>query len=150
MNGNILIVVVIIVNRSLHTPMYFFLGNLSVLETCYTSTILPRILISFVTDYHRISFNGCFLQFYFFAFLAGAESYLLSIMSYDRYIAICKPLHYITIMKNRSCIQLSLLSWVIGLMAAAVTTFFTSRLTFCGATQLIISFVIMHHSYAFM
>ncbi|XP_029138831.1 olfactory receptor 2AP1-like [Protobothrops mucrosquamatus] len=136
MAGNILIVVVIIVNCSLHKPMYFFLGNLSVLETCYTSTILPRILTSFVTDNHRISFSGCFLQFYFFAFLAGAESYLLSIMSYDRYIAICKPLYYITIMKNRSCIQLSLVSWMVGLVAAAVTTFFTSQLTFCGTNKI--------------
>ncbi|XP_026578653.1 olfactory receptor 2AP1-like [Pseudonaja textilis] len=136
MAGNILIVVVIIVNHSLHKPMFFFLGNFSFLETCYTSTILPRILASFVTDYHRISFNGCFLQFYFFAFLAAAESYLLSIMSYYWYIAICKPLHYITIMKNRSCIQLSLVSWMVGLMAVAVTTFFTSQLTFCGANRI--------------
>ncbi|XP_015746781.2 olfactory receptor 6B1-like [Python bivittatus] len=136
MAGNILIVVIILVNPSLYKPMYFFLGNLSVLETCYTSTILPRILASFITDYHGISFSGCFLQFYFFAFLAGAESYLLSVMSYDRYIAICKPLHYVIIMNHRSCIQLSLASWMIGLAAAAVTTFFTSQLTFCGPNKI--------------
>uniref|UniRef100_A0A670JLU4 Olfactory receptor n=1 Tax=Podarcis muralis TaxID=64176 RepID=A0A670JLU4_PODMU len=127
MVGNLLIAAVVLANHNLHKPMYFFLGNLSVLDTCYTSTILPRILASIINDYHRISFSGCFLQFYFFAFLAGAESYLLSAMSYDRYLAICKPLHYVTLMNNRLCVQLSLASWMTGIVASAFTTFFASQ-----------------------
>ncbi|XP_062994316.1 olfactory receptor 2AP1-like [Elgaria multicarinata webbii] len=134
--GNILITVVVLADCHLHRPMYYFLGNLSVLETCYTSTILPRILASFITDYHGISFSGCFLQFYFFAFLAGAESYLLSAMSYDRYLAICKPLHYVTLMSRSLCVQLSLASWIIGIVASAFTTFFTSQLKFCGPNEI--------------
>ncbi|XP_053218469.1 olfactory receptor 11L1-like [Podarcis raffonei] len=136
MVGNLLIAAVVLANHNLHKPMYFFLGNLSVLDTCYTSTILPRILASIINDYHRISFSGCFLQFYFFAFLAGAESYLLSAMSYDRYLAICKPLHYVTLMNNRLCVQLSLASWMTGIVASAFTTFFASQLTFCGPNEI--------------
>ncbi|XP_066485429.1 olfactory receptor 11L1-like [Tiliqua scincoides] len=136
MTGNILIAVVILADHHLHKPMYFFLGNLSVLEICYISTILPRILASFISDYHGISFSGCFIQFYFFAFLAGAESYLLSVMSYDRYLAICKPLHYVTLMKNRLCAQLSLASWLTGIVASAFTTLFASQLSFCGPNEI--------------
>ncbi|XP_053118663.1 olfactory receptor 6B1-like [Hemicordylus capensis] len=136
MTGNILIVAVIMSNHHLHKPMYYFLENLSVLETCYTSTILPRMLASFISDYHRISFTGCFLQFYFFAFLAGAESYLLSAMSYDRYVAICKPLHYVTIMNGKLCAQLSVASWITGIVASAFTTFFASQLVFCGPNEI--------------
>ncbi|XP_061448066.1 olfactory receptor 6B1-like [Rhineura floridana] len=136
MAGNILIAAVVIAKHHLHKPMYFFLGNLSILETCYTSTILPRILASFMSNYHGITFSGCFLQFYFFAFLAGAESYLLSAMSYDRYLAICKPLHYVTLMNSRLCVQLSFASWVTGAVASAFTTFFASQLTFCGPNEI--------------
>ncbi|XP_060639103.2 olfactory receptor 2AP1-like [Anolis sagrei] len=136
MAGNILIATVVFTNPNLHKPMYLFLGNLSILESCYTSTILPRLLASFITNYKGISFNGCFLQFYFFAFLAGAESYLLSAMSYDRYLAICKPLHYATLMNSMLCIQLSLTSWIAGIVASAFTTGFTLQLTFCGHNEI--------------
>lgn len=136
MAGNIIIVSVVLTNQYLQRPMYFFLGNLSVLETFYTSTIVPRILASFISNNHSISFNACFIQFYFFAFLAGAESYLLSAMSYDRYIAICKPLHYVNLMSNRLCVQLTLASWIIGIVASAFTTLFASKLTFCGPNEI--------------
>nr|XP_056720549.1 olfactory receptor 6B1-like [Euleptes europaea] len=136
MVGNILIASVVLVNPHLHKPMYFFLGNLSFLETCYTSTVLPRILASFISDYHEISFNGCFIQFYFFAFLAGAESYLLSAMSYDRYVAICKPLHYVTLMNNKLCVRLSVASWMIGIVASMFTTTFASQLNYCGPNEI--------------
>ncbi|EMP33617.1 Olfactory receptor 6C75 [Chelonia mydas] len=92
--GNILIIVLVASDQHLHTPMYFFLGNLSCLETCYISTILPRLLASLLTGNRTISVNGCFIQLHFFGSLEGAECYLLAAMSYDRYLAICKPLHY--------------------------------------------------------
>ncbi|XP_063158184.1 olfactory receptor 6B1-like [Candoia aspera] len=134
--GNILIAAVVLTNHNLHKPMYFFLGNLSVSEICYSSVILPRTLVSFVRDYHGISFSGCFLQFYFFGSFACFECYLLSTMSFDRYLAICKPLSYVTIMNHRLCVQLSLVSWMIGFLASAFTTFLASHLTFCGPNEM--------------
>ncbi|XP_067391422.1 olfactory receptor 10A7-like [Emydura macquarii macquarii] len=136
MAGNILIIVLIVADRHLHTPMYFFLGNLSSLEICYTSTILPRILASFLTSEYVVSVNGCFLQYYFFTWLAGSECCLLSVMSYDRYVAICKPLHYATLMNGRFCLQLAAGSWVNGMVASAIVTSLMSRLIFCGPNEI--------------
>ncbi|XP_015746895.1 olfactory receptor 6B1-like [Python bivittatus] len=134
--GNILIAVIVLTNHNLHKPMYFFLANLSVLEICYSSVILPRILVSFIRDYHGISFSGCFLQFYLFGSFACFECYLLSTMSYDRYLAICKPFSYAKIMNHRLCVYLSLASWMIGLVASAFTTFLVSHLIFCGPNEI--------------
>ncbi|XP_061446479.1 olfactory receptor 6B1-like isoform X2 [Rhineura floridana] len=134
--GNILIAALVLVNHHLQKPMYFFLGNLSVLETCYTSTILPKVLAIFMSGYHGISFSGCFLQFYFLGSFACAECYLLSAMSYDRYLAICKPLHYVTLMNSRLCAQLSFATWIAGAVATAFTTFFASQLKFCGPNEI--------------
>ncbi|PKU36024.1 olfactory receptor 11a1-like [Limosa lapponica baueri] len=103
---NILIFVLVVADWHLHKPMYFFLCNLSCLETCYSSTILPRMLSSFLTGDKSISIGGCITQFYFFGFLAVTESFLLSVMSYDRYLAVCKPLHYRAVMNSRCCLQL--------------------------------------------
>ncbi|XP_060111184.1 olfactory receptor 2AP1-like [Heteronotia binoei] len=136
MAGNILITSVVLANPHLHKPMYFFLWNLSFLEICYSSTILPRILASFISDYHGISFSACFIQFYCFSFLAAAESYLLSAMSYDRYVAICQPLHYVTLMNKKRCIQLSFASWMIGIVASVFTTVFPSQLNYCGPNEI--------------
>ncbi|NXH79510.1 O1019 protein, partial [Hydrobates tethys] len=133
---NILTVLLVVMDQHLHTPMYFFLGNLSCLETCHTSSILPRMLVNFLTRENRISFNSCLLQFYFFAPLACAECYLLSAMSYDRYLAICKPLHYTTLMNVRSCILLAAGSWLCGFLASICTTLYASWLTFCGSNEI--------------
>uniref|UniRef100_A0A452HAL7 G-protein coupled receptors family 1 profile domain-containing protein n=1 Tax=Gopherus agassizii TaxID=38772 RepID=A0A452HAL7_9SAUR len=84
--GNVLIIALVVADQQLHTSMYFFLGNLSCLETCYTSTILPRMLASLLTGDRTISVSGCLTQYYFFGFLAVAECYLLAVMSYDRYL----------------------------------------------------------------
>uniref|UniRef100_A0A8C4YTP3 Olfactory receptor n=1 Tax=Gopherus evgoodei TaxID=1825980 RepID=A0A8C4YTP3_9SAUR len=130
--GNILIVVLIVADQHLHTPMYLFLGNLSCLETCYTSTILPRMLASFLTGDRTISFSGCIAQFYFFGFLVTVECYLLSAMSYDRYLAICKPLNYAAIMNNAICSQLAAGSWLAGFLVSIIIIFLMSQLTFCG------------------
>ncbi|XP_034643571.1 olfactory receptor 10A7-like [Trachemys scripta elegans] len=132
MAGNILIIVLVVADQHLHTPMYFFLWNLSCLETCYTSTILPKVLASLLTGDRTMTFNGCLTQFYFFGSLAGTECLLLSVMSYDRYLAICNPLHYAVCMSVKSCLQLAGGSWIGGFLSGSITTLSISKLTFCG------------------
>uniref|UniRef100_A0A8C3XPF0 Olfactory receptor n=1 Tax=Chelydra serpentina TaxID=8475 RepID=A0A8C3XPF0_CHESE len=134
--GNILIVVLVVTDQHLHTPMYFFLGNLSCLETCYSSTILPRVLASLLTGDRTISVSGCITQFYFFGVLVASECYLLSMMSYDRYLAICKPLHYTVLMNGRICLQLAAVSWLGGFMATTIVTCLMSQLHFCGPNEI--------------
>ncbi|XP_038226680.2 olfactory receptor 6N1-like [Dermochelys coriacea] len=135
-SGNTLIVVLIVADQHLHTPMYFFLGNLSCLETCYTSTILPRVLASLLTGDKTISVSGCITQLYFFGSLAGTECCLLATMSYDRYLAICKPLHYSTLMNTRFCLQLAAGSWLNGFLALTIFVLFLSQLIFCGPNEM--------------
>ncbi|XP_065270990.1 olfactory receptor 5AP2-like [Emys orbicularis] len=130
--GNILIMVLIVADQHLHTPMYLFLGNLSCLETCYTCTILPRMLASLLTGDRTISFSGCVTQYYFFGSLLGTECLLLSVMSYDRYLAICNPLHYAASMSSRACIQLAGSCWIGGFLCCGITTLSISHLSFCG------------------
>ncbi|XP_067416430.1 olfactory receptor 10A7-like [Emydura macquarii macquarii] len=135
MAGNILIVALVVAHQHLHTPMYFFLGNLSCLETCYTSTILPRMLASLLTGDRTISVTGCFVQLYFFGSLVDTECYLLAAMSYDRYLAICKPLHYSSHMNNRFCLQLAVGSWTSAFLAVTIVIFLMSQLIFCGPNE---------------
>ncbi|XP_032636642.1 olfactory receptor 6N1-like [Chelonoidis abingdonii] len=132
MAGNILIIVLVVADQHLHTPMYFFLGNLSCLETCYTSTILPKALACLLTGDNIISYNGCLTQFYFFGSLMVTECLLLSVMSYDRYLAICSPLHYEARMSGRACLQLAGGSWIGGIIGSGISTLSISQLTFCG------------------
>ncbi|XP_053218604.1 olfactory receptor 6B1-like [Podarcis raffonei] len=134
--GNILIVILVILDQRLHTPMYFFLGNLSCLETCYSSTIMPRMLVSFLTGDRSISVHGCFAQLYFFGFLAATECYFLAVMSYDRYLAICRPLHYVMLMDGRICIMLIAGSWITGSLGISIIIFFVSQLRFCGPNKI--------------
>ncbi|XP_044300614.1 olfactory receptor 10A7-like [Varanus komodoensis] len=134
--GNLIIVVLVVVDLHLHTPMYFFLLNLSCLETCYISTILPRMLASFLTADRSISVKGCITQYYFFAFCAATECYLLAMMSYDRYLAIRKPLHYTSLMNGRLCLQLACASWMCGLLTNTIITAFMLELTFCGPNEI--------------
>ncbi|XP_023970206.1 olfactory receptor 6B1-like [Chrysemys picta bellii] len=134
--GNTLITALVVDDQHLHTPMYFFLGNLSCLETCYTSTILPQMLANLLTGDKTISFSGCLLQLYFFCALLCTECYLLAAMSYDRYLAICKPLHYSTLMNNRFCFQLAAGSTLNGSLASTIFVFFLSQLTFCGPNEI--------------
>ncbi|KAM6364568.1 olfactory receptor 5AP2-like [Pluvialis apricaria] len=131
--GNILIIVLVVADRHLHTPMYFFLGNLSSLETCYSSTILPRLLASFLTGDSSISAHGCLAQFYFFASFATTECYLLAAMSYDRYLAICQPLLYASLMTWKVSVHLAAASWLWGSLLLVVVTVFLSQLQFCGS-----------------
>uniref|UniRef100_A0A674IZE4 Olfactory receptor n=1 Tax=Terrapene triunguis TaxID=2587831 RepID=A0A674IZE4_9SAUR len=136
MSRNILIVVLVVADQHFHTPMYFFLGNLSCLETCYTSTILPRMLGSFLTGDRAIPFSGCITQYYSFVFLASTECYLLAAMSYDRCLAICKPLHYAALMNSRSCLWLTAESWISGFLSGIVSTLSMCQLIFCGPNEI--------------
>ncbi|NXQ98567.1 O11A1 protein, partial [Sagittarius serpentarius] len=130
--GNILIVVLAVADRQLRTPMYFFLGNLSSLEICYSSAILPRLLASLLTGNGTISAHGCMAQLYFFGFCAATECYLLAAMSYDRYLAICRPLLYASLMTWKISRQLAAGSWLWGSLVSGVLTFLLSQLQFCG------------------
>ncbi|KAM7149933.1 olfactory receptor 6F1-like [Macrochelys suwanniensis] len=130
--GNILIFALVVADQHLHTPMYFFLGNLSCLETCSSSTILPRVLAGLLTLDSTISFSGCLTQYYFFGSLVATECLLLSVMSYDRYLAICNPLHYAARMSGRACLQLAGGSWIGGFLCIGILTLLISQLTFCG------------------
>ncbi|XP_024071124.1 olfactory receptor 6N1-like [Terrapene carolina triunguis] len=136
MAGNILIVVLVVADQHLHIPMYIFLGSFSCLETCYTSTILPRVLASFLTGDRTISVSGCLTQLYFSGSLACMECYLLAAMSYDRYLAICKPLHYSALMNTRVCLQLVAGSWFNGFLAITIFVLFISQLIFCGPNKI--------------
>ncbi|NXF40745.1 O1020 protein, partial [Nyctibius bracteatus] len=130
--GNILIVVLVVADQHLHTPMYFFLGNLSSLETCYSSTILPQLLAIFLTRNKTISAHGCMAQFYFFSSFAATECYLLAAMSYDRYLAICQPLLYGSLMTWKVSLHLAAASWLGGSLLLVVVTVLLSQLQFCG------------------
>ncbi|NWS78683.1 O1020 protein, partial [Crotophaga sulcirostris] len=134
--GNMFIIMLTVTNRHLHTPMYFFLGNLACLEICYSSNILPRMLLSYLSGDRRISVNGCFMQYYFFGCLAAAECYLLAVMSYDRYLAVCRPLHYPSQMNNKLCLQLGAASWISGFLSNSILTFLISNLDFCGPNEI--------------
>ncbi|NXS58027.1 OR6B1 protein, partial [Brachypteracias leptosomus] len=129
--GNILIFVLVVADWHLHKPMYFFLCNLSCLETCYSSTILPTMLSSFLTGDKGISIGSCITQLYFFGSLAVTESFLLSAMSYDQYLTVCKPLHYKAVMNSRHCLELVAWSRMNGFLDMAISCFLISD-SFCG------------------
>lgn len=134
--GNIIIIVLVVSDHHLHTPMYFFLGNLSCLETCYTSTLLPRMLVSFLTGDRTISVGGCFSQLYWFGSLVVAECYLFAAMSYDRYLAICQPLRYATLMSGRLCFVLSICSWLCGIGVMTLVISLMTQLNYCGPNEI--------------
>ncbi|XP_067388370.1 olfactory receptor 10A4-like [Emydura macquarii macquarii] len=136
MAGNILILALVVADQHLHTPMYFLLGNLSCLETCYASTILPKMLAGFLTGDRTISAPSCIAQLDFFGFLVAVECCLLSAMSYDRYIAICKPLHYSAHMNSRFCFRVAAGSWVSGFVASTITACWISQMLFCGPNEI--------------
>ncbi|XP_063158164.1 olfactory receptor 1C1-like [Candoia aspera] len=131
--GNILIIVLVAADQHLHTPMYFFLGNLSCLETCYSSTILPKMLTSLLTGDRTITVSCCLTQYYFFGSCVGVETFLLAAMSYDRYLAICRPLFYTSIMNSKFCFQLMAGVWINGLIVNSIVVSLLAQLSFCGS-----------------
>ncbi|KAM5225882.1 olfactory receptor 4A15-like [Hipposideros larvatus] len=130
--GNLLIVVTVVVSPTLDAPMYFFLGYLSFMDAVYSTTVTPNMIIDLVKEKKTISFQACMSQLFMEHLFGGAEILLLVIMAYDRYVAICKPLHYLTIMNQRVCILLLLLAWVGGFLHAVVHLLFAYNLPFCG------------------
>ncbi|NXB81853.1 OR6B1 protein, partial [Donacobius atricapilla] len=129
---NIVIIILIITNPQLHKPMYFFLGHLAFLEACYISVTVPKLLVTFVARNKSISFTGCMVQLYFFIALVCTECGLLAVMAYDRYAAVCAPLHYTLTMSPRACVQLATASWLSGFLVAVLKVSFISQLSFCG------------------
>lgn len=134
--GNGVIVTMVISEPQLHTPMYFFLGNLSCLDIFYSTVIVPKMLTGFLFGHHPISFAGCLAQLYFFHFLGSTEAVLLATMAYDRYVAICNPLCYTLVMSQRTCLLLAVASWSIGFVHAMMHSIMTSQLSFCGHNQI--------------
>uniref|UniRef100_G3U4R9 Olfactory receptor n=2 Tax=Loxodonta africana TaxID=9785 RepID=G3U4R9_LOXAF len=129
--GNLGLLTLIVVSPRLHTPMYFFLSNLSFLDFCYSSVTVPKMLMGFFSGYQAISFSGCVAQTSCFLIFAVTEFFLLASMAYDRYVAICNPLLYHIIMSPRLCLQLVAASYAVGLMNMVLLTSTTFRLTFC-------------------
>ncbi|XP_040846175.1 olfactory receptor-like protein OLF4 [Ochotona curzoniae] len=111
-SGNLLIVLAILSDPHLHTPMYFFLANLSMVDICFTSTTVPKMLVNIQTQSRAISYAGCITQMFFFMLFAELDNFILTVMAYDRFVAICHPLHYTVIMSPRLCVQLLLVSCV--------------------------------------
>ncbi|XP_040347787.1 olfactory receptor 6C75 [Herpailurus yagouaroundi] len=131
--GNLIIVTLTLSDAHLQTPMYFFLRNFSFLEISFTSVCIPRFLVTFVTRDRTISYNACVTQLFFFIFLGVTEFYLLAAMSYDRYVAICKPLHYMTIMSSRVCTLLVFSSWLAGFLIIFPPILLLLQLDFCAS-----------------
>nr|XP_014704132.2 olfactory receptor 8B12-like [Equus asinus] len=132
MVGNLGLVTLIGLNSHLHTPMYFFLFNLSLIDFCYSTTIIPKMLKSFVSKQNIIMHAGCMTQLFFFCFFVISESFLLSAMACDRYVAICKPLVYMVTMSPQVCLLLLLGVYVMGFSGAMAHTGSIASLTFCG------------------
>ncbi|XP_012869876.1 PREDICTED: olfactory receptor 4F15-like [Dipodomys ordii] len=135
--GNLVVVVTVTLDDAhLHSPMYFFLANLSVIDIIFGSITAPKMISSIFKKHKTISFEGCIAQIFFNHAVGGTEMVLLMAMAFDRYLAICRPLHYLTIMSPRACLCLLLTSWAIGLIHSWVQLAFVVELPFCGPNVL--------------
>ncbi|XP_004865065.1 olfactory receptor 11G2 [Heterocephalus glaber] len=131
--GNASIICAVCWDLRLHTPMYILLANFSFLEIWYVTSTVPNMLANFLSDTKVISFSGCFLQFYFFFSLGCSECFFLAVMAFDRYLAICKPLHYPSIMTRHLCTNLVLVCWILGFLWFLIPIIITSQMSFCGS-----------------
>ncbi|XP_076796011.1 olfactory receptor 6F1-like isoform X1 [Arvicanthis niloticus] len=134
--GNTLIIFLILMDSTLQTPMYIFLGNLSFLEIWYTTATVPKLLATCVTKVVTISVAGCITQYYFFFSLGATECILLAVMAYDRHVAVCRPLHYSLLMSVHICLRFSAASWIGGFIAPLLPTILISQLNFCGPQKI--------------
>ncbi|XP_054983598.1 olfactory receptor 6C76-like [Sorex araneus] len=134
--GNLTIIILTLLDSHLKTPMYFFLRNFSFLEITFTTSCIPRFLVSLVTKEKSIPYMSCMTQLFFLIYLGATEFYLLAAMSYDRYVAICKPLHYTTIMSSRVCYQLVISSWVTAFLIIFPPVIMGLKLEFCDSNVL--------------
>ncbi|XP_047374551.1 olfactory receptor 5B3-like [Sciurus carolinensis] len=133
--GNLGMILLIVLDSRLHTPMYFFLGNLSLVDFCYSSTVTPTVMAGLLPGHKVISYNACVTQMYFFGVFATVENYLLSSMAYDRYAAVCKPLHYTTTMTTRVCVYLVIGCYVCGFLNASIYAGNMFSLTYCKSNK---------------
>ncbi|XP_073511038.1 olfactory receptor 1E16-like [Phyllobates terribilis] len=134
--GNLLIITLVSTSKNLHTPMYFFISQLSISDILLTTNIVPNMLHILLTNEGTITFIGCITQFYFFCGSEAAECLLLTVMSYDRYVAICNPLHYTAIMTVRHCVTLSAFCWISGFSLNLIESISTAKLNFCDSNTI--------------
>ncbi|XP_067403995.1 olfactory receptor 11H2-like [Emydura macquarii macquarii] len=134
--GNCLIVALTLFDPRLHTPMYFFLSNLSFLEVFYTSVTVPKMLANFLSRRPSITVGGCIAQYYFFFSLGATECFLLAAMAYDRYLVICNPLQYRSLMSHLLYLNLAIACWVCGFLSPLLPTLMISKLPFCGPNRI--------------
>ncbi|XP_028910477.1 olfactory receptor 2B2-like [Ornithorhynchus anatinus] len=130
--GNVTIILLCRLDPRLHTPMYIFLTNLSLLDLCYTTTTVPQMLVNLRSTRRTISYGGCVAQLFIFLALGSTECILLMAMSFDRFVAICRPLHYSTIMHHRLCFQLVAISWFSGVSTSVLQSTWTLKMPRCG------------------
>ncbi|XP_010626927.1 olfactory receptor 4K1 [Fukomys damarensis] len=135
MLGNVMIIVIIFCDSHLNSPMYFLLSNLSFLDICQSNFATPKMLVDFFVEHKTISFGGCMAQIFLLHSFVGSEMMLLVAMAYDRFIAICKPLHYSTVMNRRLCIIFVSVSWAVGILHSVSHLAFTVNLPFCGPNE---------------
>ncbi|XP_068837387.1 olfactory receptor-like protein OLF4 [Capricornis sumatraensis] len=134
--GNLLIILAVSSDSRLHSPMYFLLSNLSFVDICFTSTTIPKMLWNIQNKSKGITYEGCITQMYFYILFAGLDDVLLSVMAYDRYVAICHPLHYMVIMSPQLCVLLVLISWVLIALYSLLHSLMVLRLPFCPVVQI--------------
>ncbi|XP_005342692.2 olfactory receptor 5K3 [Ictidomys tridecemlineatus] len=136
MVGNLGLVALIYMERRLHTPMYIFLGNLALMDSCCSSAITPKMLENFFSEYSRISLYECMAQFYFLCLAETTDCFLLAAMAYDRYVAICSPLQYHSLMSKKLCIQMTTGAYIAGNLHPMVHVGLLFRLVFCGSHRI--------------
>ncbi|XP_027811025.1 olfactory receptor 7A40-like [Marmota flaviventris] len=129
--GNLLIILATISDSHLHTPMYFFLSNLSFVDICFTSTTIPKMLVNIQTQSKAITYAGCITQIYFFMLFGVLDNFLLAVMAYDRYMAICHPLHYMVVMNPRFCMLMVLMSSIVSALHSLLHSLMVLQLSFC-------------------
>uniref|UniRef100_A0A8D1W2Q9 G-protein coupled receptors family 1 profile domain-containing protein n=1 Tax=Sus scrofa TaxID=9823 RepID=A0A8D1W2Q9_PIG len=134
--GNLLIIMAVSSDSHLHTPMYFFIANLSFVDICFVSTTVLKMLVNIRAQSKDISYIGCLTQVYFFVVFSGMDDFLLTVMAYDRFVAICHPLHYVVIMNARFCALLVLMCWFIILPISLFHILLLTQLTFCVGTEI--------------
>ncbi|ELV10527.1 Olfactory receptor 7A10 [Tupaia chinensis] len=134
--GNLLIILATISDTHLHIPMYFFLSNFSFVDICFTTTTIPKMLVNIQTQSKVITYAGCITQMYLFILFVGLDSFLLAVMAYDRFVAICHPLHYMVIMNPWLCGQLILASWIISFLQSLLQSLMVFRLSFCTHVEI--------------
>ncbi|VTJ52942.1 Hypothetical predicted protein [Marmota monax] len=128
--GNLLIMLATTSDSHLHTPMYFFLSNLSFVDICFTSTTIPKMLVNIQTQSKAITYAGCITQMFFFLIFAELDNFLLTVMAYDRFVAICHPLYYTVIMNPRLCGLLVLECWIVSVLHALLQSLMVLSLSF--------------------